>query len=165
MLLGEQTSVEYRTRRDFCKLVSSQIGTPYVWAGNNPETGFDCSGLVVWALRQHGLLRPRDDLTAQRLADLSTQVPALKRGDLVFYGRDWGRVTHVTIYIGMGYLVGASRGNRNIRSKEQARLKKAAVRTLDLDYRTRDRLGFGRLINPKDDPNWRPLPLNLEVRK
>ena len=37
----------------------SQIGTPYVWGGTSPKTGFDCSGLVVWAYGLAGVVVPR----------------------------------------------------------------------------------------------------------
>ena len=34
-------------------------GTPYVWGGDTPETGFDCSGLVQWSYKQMGIDLPR----------------------------------------------------------------------------------------------------------
>ena len=37
----------------------SQIGTPYVYGGDDPQTGFDCSGLVVWAYGLAGVVVPR----------------------------------------------------------------------------------------------------------
>ena len=37
----------------------SQIGTPYVYGGATPQTGFDCSGLVVWAYGLAGVVVPR----------------------------------------------------------------------------------------------------------
>ena len=30
------------------------MGTPYVWGGSTPETGFDCSGYVCWVYNQNG---------------------------------------------------------------------------------------------------------------
>jgi cell wall-associated NlpC family hydrolase len=37
----------------------SEIGTPYVYGGDTPQTGFDCSGLVVWAYGLAGVVVPR----------------------------------------------------------------------------------------------------------
>ncbi|MGA2472080.1 MAG: NlpC/P60 family protein, partial [Acidimicrobiales bacterium] len=37
----------------------SQIGTPYVWGGETPGVGFDCSGLVQAAYRVAGVALPR----------------------------------------------------------------------------------------------------------
>lgn len=44
------------------------IGYPYVWSGSNPNTSFDCSGFVSWALTEIGVcntgrLGPRDYTT------------------------------------------------------------------------------------------------------
>src|SRR4051812_45469302 len=49
------------------------LGTPYQWGGSNPQTGFDCSGLVQWAYAKAGVRIPR--VTDQQfLADGATKV-------------------------------------------------------------------------------------------
>ncbi len=37
----------------------SQIGVPYVWGGESPGRGFDCSGLTQWAWGRAGVSLPR----------------------------------------------------------------------------------------------------------
>ena len=37
----------------------SQLGVPYVFGGEQPGVGFDCSGLVQWAWAQAGVSIPR----------------------------------------------------------------------------------------------------------
>ena len=41
------------------KAAESEIGVPYVWGGETPGVGFDCSGLVQWAWAQAGISIPR----------------------------------------------------------------------------------------------------------
>lgn len=87
-----------------------QIGLPYVWGGNGPDTGaagFDCSGLTKAAYDSAGL-----DL--QRTADSQFRsVPAVpkaeqpKLGDLVFYGNPATRIHHVGLYLGNGLMINA----------------------------------------------------------
>ena len=48
-----------RPRRLAVSWALSQIGTPYVWAGETPGVGFDCSGLVQAAYAVAGLALPR----------------------------------------------------------------------------------------------------------
>lgn len=163
MGLGEYLSKEYLVRREFCRAASACIGVPYVWGGQDKDYGLDCSGLVVHCLRACGLLGEADDLTCQELADLARPVKRdeLKNADLVFYGSSWGALGHVVIHIGTDWAIGASRGNSSIKTPDQARRVKAAVRSLRLDYRTEDRVGYGRLINRRGIDDWQPRPLDL----
>ena len=78
----------------------AQVGTPYVWGGETPGIGFDCSGLVQAAYRAAGINLPR---TAQDQYDAGPRLPPgalLEPGDLVFFGGGPQDVTHVGIYVG-----------------------------------------------------------------
>jgi cell wall-associated NlpC family hydrolase len=82
----------------------SQIGVPYVWGGESPGQGFDCSGLIQWAWRQAGVDLPR---TAAAQYDAIPHVPLsdLQPGDLVFWG--YGGISHVGMYVGGGAIINA----------------------------------------------------------
>jgi cell wall-associated NlpC family hydrolase len=82
----------------------SQIGVPYVWGGESPGRGFDCSGLVQWAWRQAGVDLPR---TAAAQYDAIPHVPLsdLQPGDLLFWGD--GGISHVGMYVGGGEIINA----------------------------------------------------------
>jgi hypothetical protein len=83
------------------------LGTPYVWGGENPGTGFDCSGLVQWVYAQAGISLPR---VAQDQYDAGPHLPAgatLYPGDLLFFGSGPSGVEHVGIYVGNGEMIDA----------------------------------------------------------
>lgn len=73
-------------------------GRPYVWGGQSPQEGFDCSGLVVYVYNRQGLKLPR---TTQSLAQQLPGVHPDQRqpGDLLFFNTD-KPFSHVGIYIG-----------------------------------------------------------------
>ncbi|MGH9075608.1 MAG: C40 family peptidase [Acidimicrobiales bacterium] len=78
----------------------AQVGTPYVWGGETPGVGFDCSGLVQAAYEAVGISLPR---VAQDQFDAGRPVPAgdpLEPGDLVFFGGGPGSIDHVGLYVG-----------------------------------------------------------------
>ena len=82
------------------------IGYPYVWGGSNPNTSFDCSGFVSWALTQSGVCNT-GRLGAQGLYNISTLVSDPQPGDLVFFvgTYDTSGVSHVGIYVGDGMML------------------------------------------------------------
>ncbi|WP_328700647.1 DIP1281 family NlpC/P60 protein [Corynebacterium wankanglinii] len=100
----------------------SAIGTPYVWGGgdaNGPTTGvdggsvsgFDCSGLVLYAFAAAGVALPHyTGYQYQR----GTQIPAseAQRGDLLFWGP--GGNQHVAIYLGDGTMIEAPQSGQNV---------------------------------------------------
>ena len=82
----------------------SQLGVPYVFGGEQPGVGFDCSGLVQWAWAQAGVSIPRTTET-QWPALTHVSLDALQPGDLLFYqnlDNDGGLVDHVVMYTGSG---------------------------------------------------------------
>ena len=85
------------------------VGTPYVWGGSSPETGFDCSGYVCWVYNQNGYDVGRT--TANGLWQKSRHISEAeaKPGDLVFFKGtyDTPGMSHCGIYLGNGMMVSA----------------------------------------------------------
>jgi cell wall-associated NlpC family hydrolase len=81
----------------------SQVGVPYVFGGNSPGSGFDCSGLMQWAWAQAGRSIPRPaDYQRDALQPISLE--ELQPGDIIFYGEP---VSHDAMYIGGDMIVNA----------------------------------------------------------
>lgn len=95
-------------RRDsLVRLARAQLGRRYVYGGDRPDRGFDCSGLVRYVAQLVGLRLPRT-AALQALLGRPIDVAALQPGDLLFFGTAAGRVTHVGLYVGNGRYVHAS---------------------------------------------------------
>jgi len=93
------------------------LGTPYRWGGSNPDSGFDCSGLVGYVFRSAlGIELPRvsREMAHDNNAQLINDRASLAAGDLVFFGRK-GRVDHVGIYVGEGRFLHAPSTGKDVR--------------------------------------------------
>jgi cell wall-associated NlpC family hydrolase len=82
----------------------SMLGVPYVWAGASPS-GFDCSGLTLWAWAHGGKTLPHS-AASQYAMSQHIPVSALQPGDLVFF-TEGGSIGHVGLYIGGGMMIHA----------------------------------------------------------
>ena len=107
-----QVPAEALTNSEFAviyKEAQKYVGTPYVWGGSTPETGFDCSGYVCWVYNQNGY--NVGHTTANGLWNKSQHISEAeaKPGDLVFFEGtyDTPGKSHVGIYLGNGMMVSA----------------------------------------------------------
>jgi cell wall-associated NlpC family hydrolase len=91
------------------RLALEAVGTPYVWGGASPASGFDCSGLVSWAYQRLGVELPH---SSYALFDRGRRVARsrMKPGDLVFFTG----LGHVGMYLGQGRMVHAPQSGRNV---------------------------------------------------
>ncbi|MFI6661937.1 NlpC/P60 family protein [Streptomyces sp. NPDC050523] len=110
----------------------AMLGTPYSWGGGNaggPSTGtccspkgrsgkttsgFDCSGLTLYAYAQAGIFLPRT--AAEQYAASEPVKPGdIRPGDLVFYGSSPAGIHHVGLYMGGGWILDAPRPGTKVR--------------------------------------------------
>jgi peptidoglycan hydrolase CwlO-like protein len=121
-------------------------GIPYVWAGAAPS-GFDCSGLTQYVLRQHGVAIPHH-AASQYLLGTRVTASELRAGDLVFFGSP---VYHVGMYIGGGYFVHAPRTGDFVKVSRLAdRSDFVGARRYDWRYRVGKPMGVSGVSLPSN---------------
>ena len=93
------------------ELARTQLGVPYLWAGSDPEDGFDCSGLIMWAYAGAGKSLPH---SSQLMANVTRHIAFtdLQPGDLLFYGAP---IHHVGMYVGNGQMIEAPHAGADVR--------------------------------------------------
>lgn len=90
------------------------LGGPYVYGGNNLETGVDCSGFTSQVMKHFDINLERSSRSQYSANGIEISVNDLQVGDLVFYGND-GYINHVAIYAGEGQIIHASDERTGIR--------------------------------------------------
>jgi cell wall-associated NlpC family hydrolase len=113
------------------------LGTKYVYGGNSPEEGFDCSGFTKYVYRHFDVSLDR---TAAEQATQGKKVSRdnLKTGDLIFFDTDGGynHINHVGIYIGNGKFIHASSPRYDV-----------TITELSEDFYNRSYMTARRLLN------------------
>ena len=80
------------------------MGAPYVFGSADPNVGFDCSGLTMWAWSQAGVSIPHSSAEQFAVLPHFTDQSQLQPGDLVFY---YSPISHVALYVGNGQIIHA----------------------------------------------------------
>lgn len=113
------------------KVAWSFLGTSYLWGGDDPMAGFDCSGFCVEILKSVGILPRKGDWTAnmlwERLKDKETDKPY--SGCLVFWNnKAKDRIVHVEFSINDTLCIGASGGGSKTITVEDAIKQNAYIK-------------------------------------
>ncbi len=99
--LNSDTSIGQRA----VNIALSLLGRPYRWGASGPGA-FDCSGFTMYVYAQLGIGLPHSS-AAQYSCGTRVSYDELAPGDLVFFARRGGRISHVGMYIGGGMMVHA----------------------------------------------------------
>ena len=83
-------------------IAMQHLGTPYVWGGSSPSTGFDCSGFIMYVFAQIGVSLPHH-AASQYGYGVAVSQDQLQPADLVFFDG----LGHAGIYIGGGQFIHA----------------------------------------------------------
>lgn len=90
------------------------LGTPYVFGGETPGAGLDCSAYVSYVLRSVGVMFGRE--SAQGLYNMFGVTSNPQPGDIVYftgtYDADGDYITHVGIYAGDGMMYHSGKPNQ-----------------------------------------------------
>lgn len=96
------------TGEDVAAFARQWVGYPYVWAGNDLNTGVDCSGFTQQVYLHFGIQLNRV-ADGQRINGIPvTSIDDAKAGDLFFYGDSGYSADHVALYLGDGTVIHAS---------------------------------------------------------
>ena len=117
------------------------VGKPYIWGGDDPILGFDCSGLVIELLTTVGMWEPKKDATAQQLYyhfEQFGQIGKSEFGSLVFYGKDLNLITHVAMIIEPGFIIEAGSGGSKTKTVQDAIDQNAYVRVRPIENRKKE---------------------------
>jgi cell wall-associated NlpC family hydrolase len=131
----------------------SFVGRPYIWGGDDPMRGFDCSGLVQEILASAGL-DPVGDQTAQALYDHFEKNGSFNvwgAGSLCFYGKDAKHITHIGFCIDQYRMIEAGGGGSKTLTEKDAIAQNAFVRIRPIKKR-------GDLV-AVIKPNYAPIGL------
>ncbi|WP_274644415.1 C40 family peptidase [Pseudomonas serbica] len=115
------------------------VGTPYLWGGEDPRIGFDCSGLIQHVFSEAiDLNLPRTSVAMSTLNAPVVGREKLKTGDLLFFATErTKRITHVAIYVGENRFIHAPRAGKNV-----------SMARLDNQYWSKHFVSAKRVITP-----------------
>ncbi|MBN2281815.1 MAG: C40 family peptidase [Candidatus Marinimicrobia bacterium] len=134
------------TGENLAAIAKKFMGVPYLWGGTSAKA-LDCSGFMKTVYFMHGIILQRD-ASQQALwgeeVSMAEDYAHLQIGDLIFFGSNPERITHVGLYLGDKEFI-----------HEAGRVK---INSLDPDaanysgYRASSVRGVRRIIESVDKP-------------
>ena len=120
------------------KVAWSFHGLPYIWGGDDPVKGFDCSGFVIEILKSVGMLPRKGDWTAHMLytrfllSHQTTWEPEF--GCLAFWHAQDSpaKIVHVEFCLNSFVTMGASGGGSKTNTESDASAQNAYIKTRPL---------------------------------
>ncbi|RJU02742.1 NlpC/P60 family protein [Arthrobacter frigidicola] len=103
---GSASSVEAAARK--------YLGLPYIWGGNDPAAGLDCSSFVQHVFRDLGYELPRTTWDQVNQGTPVASMAEARPGDLLFTFN----TGHVSIYLGNGKAVDAPQPGSTIQIRD-----------------------------------------------
>ncbi|MXP67420.1 C40 family peptidase [Pantoea sp. Aalb] len=130
-----------KVRKIILNKLMQQLGKPYQWGGNSPNTGFDCSGLIWYVYKD--LVKYKFPRTANAMYHIHNATPIkrnlLQKGDLVFFRiKTYRAADHVGVYLGHGKFIQSPRTGKDIR-----------INILNNNYWQKHYIGARRMITIK----------------
>lgn len=123
------------TGQKIVKTAYSQMGQRYRYGGDSPQKGFDCSGLIWWTYKKHGIPVPRIT-TDQASAGKPVPRSQAKPGDIVVFRTGTSpRGLHTGIYSGNGTFIHSPRRGERVR-----------MESMDIPYWDRTFIGVRRVL-------------------
>lgn len=116
------------------------LGKPYIWGGDDPVRGFDCSGYVIEVLKSVGSLPRTGDWTASDLwaRYKSQRVARPHEGCLAFWrasGSANSKIVHVEYCVDEVHAIGASGGGSTTMTTQDAIDQNAYIKVRPIQSR------------------------------
>jgi cell wall-associated NlpC family hydrolase len=128
-------AVDSETANKIIALLKQQVGKPYVWGGNTPDEGFDCSGLVQYCYNQFSdeltcgaLGRRTYEQVKQGLEVDKDDKNDWQIGDLLFWKGKDTPPSHVSVYLGNNQMIHAPQTGDKVKIVDISRNDIYAVR-------------------------------------
>lgn len=95
--------------KEVLSVAHEMLGTTYLWGGTSSKA-VDCSGMIKTAWYAQGVILARDASQQARCGDKIDfgNLSNLQPGDMLFFGINDSRITHVGIYLAKGRYIHAS---------------------------------------------------------
>lgn len=97
---------EEQLGQDIANFALSFWGSKYKYGGEDPETGFDCSGLIFYVYGQFGYKLERVS-AAQAMQGVEVPKEEIRPGDVLCFFYPGQKVSHMGLYVGHGCYIHA----------------------------------------------------------